>query len=142
MAWTYSGDPSSSTRDAVRFLIGDTDTTDQLLQDEEIDYILSLRTNVHLAAAECAGAISAKFSRYASKSVGDLRISYGDRKRQYDELVRQLRRRANLAVAPVCTSISVSDKEGNEEDTDLVKPAIKIGMHDNKYVTSETDTEV
>ena len=36
MAWTYAGDPAASNLATVRFLIGDTDTTDQLLNDAEI----------------------------------------------------------------------------------------------------------
>ncbi len=39
MAWTYGGDPSANARDAIRFLIGDTDTNDQLLNDAEIAWI-------------------------------------------------------------------------------------------------------
>ena len=39
MAWTYSGDPSSSARDAIRFLVGDTDTNDQLVTNEEIAWV-------------------------------------------------------------------------------------------------------
>lgn len=41
MAWTYSGDPSSSDLDRYRFLIGDTDVDDKVLQDEEIMFILA-----------------------------------------------------------------------------------------------------
>jgi hypothetical protein len=33
MTWSYSGDPSSSSTDAVRFLVGDTDTNDQLISN-------------------------------------------------------------------------------------------------------------
>ena len=36
MTWTYSGDPATNARDAIRFLTGDTDTNDQLINDEEI----------------------------------------------------------------------------------------------------------
>ena len=36
MAWTYGGDPAANARDAIRFLCGDTDTNDQLLNDAEV----------------------------------------------------------------------------------------------------------
>ena len=40
MTWTYGGAPgttsSATRRDAVRLLVGDTDTTDQQVSDEEI----------------------------------------------------------------------------------------------------------
>ena len=39
MSWEYQG-PSASDKDEVRFLIGDTDVEDQLLSDEEIQYLV------------------------------------------------------------------------------------------------------
>jgi hypothetical protein len=80
MTWSYSGNPASSTRDAVRFLISDTDTNDQLLSNEEIDYTISSSGSLYQAAHDCAYAIASSFARLASsKSVGDLSISYNDR---------------------------------------------------------------
>jgi hypothetical protein len=80
MTWSYSGNPASSTRDAVRFLIGDTDTNDQLLSNEEIDYTISSSGSLYQAAHDCAYAIASSFARLASsKTVGDLSISYSDR---------------------------------------------------------------
>jgi hypothetical protein len=80
VAWTYSGDPSDSEKDAVRFLIGDTDTTDQLLSDEEIQYTITESGSLYQAAHDCAYAIASSFARMAtSKSVGDLSLSYSDR---------------------------------------------------------------
>lgn len=40
MSFSYSGDPSASAVDAARFLIGDTDSSRPIMQDEEIKYIL------------------------------------------------------------------------------------------------------
>lgn len=45
MAFTYSGDPSNSDLDAARFLIGDTDKEAQIMQDEEIMYIINTHGN-------------------------------------------------------------------------------------------------
>ena len=41
MSFTYSGDPAASQLDAVRFALGDTIKEGALLQDEEINYLLS-----------------------------------------------------------------------------------------------------
>lgn len=80
MTWTYSGDPADSEKDAVRFLIGDTDTTDQLLSDEEIVYTITTAGSLYQAAHDSAYAIASTFARLAtSKSVGDLSLSYSDR---------------------------------------------------------------
>ncbi len=40
--WSYSGDPLRVDRDEVRFLIGDTQPSDQLLADREIDAAMQL----------------------------------------------------------------------------------------------------
>lgn len=41
MSWSYSGNPMDSQLDACRFLIGDTNENAPIMQDEEIDYIIS-----------------------------------------------------------------------------------------------------
>lgn len=40
MSFSYSGDPSNSELDAVRFKLGDTSPVEPLLQDEEIQYLV------------------------------------------------------------------------------------------------------
>ena len=41
MTFTYSGDPSTSTRNYVRFLLSDTVSADALFSDEELNYVIS-----------------------------------------------------------------------------------------------------
>lgn len=41
MSFNYSGDPSASRLDECRFLIGDTDESNFIFQDEEINYIIT-----------------------------------------------------------------------------------------------------
>jgi hypothetical protein len=54
----------TASRDKVRLRIGDTNSADPLLYDEEIDYFLSERgDDVAKAAADCAAAIAAKYAR-------------------------------------------------------------------------------
>lgn len=100
MSWSYSGNPTASDKDKIRFLIGDTDQTDQLLQDEEITYLLSETTNVLLAASRAARAIAAKFSRQADKAVGDLRVSLSQKAQAYMALAADLERRAEPVPVP------------------------------------------
>ena len=40
MSFTYTLDPTNVPIDEIRLLIGDTDTTDQQLQNEELQYYL------------------------------------------------------------------------------------------------------
>lgn len=142
MSWTYSGDPSSSTRDEVRFLIGDTDETDPQLNDQEVEYLLAANgDNSQLAAASCADAIASKYTRLVNKSVGDLSISYGERAQKYTELAGKLKGDATIALAaPYCGGISVSDKEIDPDNSDQVRPHFKVGVHDNYGTEPEDNT--
>lgn len=40
MSFTYSGNPKASPLDQARFMLGDTNMSEPILQDEEIQYIL------------------------------------------------------------------------------------------------------
>lgn len=126
MTWSYSGDPSSSDRDQVRFLIGDTDTTDQQLSDEEIDFLITNEGNAVGGAVAAVRAILAKYARLTDKSVGDLRLSYSQRKGAYESLLRSLeRRRALRKATPFAGGITKTDKDSQEDDTGRVTPAFK-----------------
>lgn len=42
MSWTYSGNPANSQIDECRFLLGDTNVSEPIMQDEEIQYIIDM----------------------------------------------------------------------------------------------------
>ena len=94
MAWTYSGDPAANAKDQVRFTIGDTDTTDQQLNDAEINWLVSSRGSARQAAPYAAEAIAAKLARESdsSKSVGDMSLSrsLSARSQKYYDLAKRL----------------------------------------------------
>lgn len=106
MTFTYGGDISTSPKDWVRFLIGDTDLKEpdnQLLTDEEILGLIGSETNLDAMygiAADAADAIAAKFSKYPPTRIGGL--SNIDLRRvveAYERRAGQLRSRANSAAA-------------------------------------------
>jgi hypothetical protein len=118
-----SFDTSLSTdRDQVRVLIGDIVPTDELIEDDMIDALLTLKGSINGAALACAESLAARFSRDRDKKVGALSLS-GNRGEFYANLVKQLRRAASLGAAPYCGGISVSDKAAAEADADRVVPA-------------------
>lgn len=124
MAWSYSGNPTDSYRDQVRFLIGDTDDEAQLIQDEEIDWSLVENTSVYLAAATVALSIAAQYARKVDFSVGkDLQVSYKNQANFYSKLAKDLSKRASFSFStPYSGGISISDKDGYKNDVDRVKP--------------------
>lgn len=145
MAWTYSGDPATSVRDKVRFLVGDTDTTSQEMTDAEVDAMIADAANEPYAAAiACAYALASKYARKVDKSIGDLSISWGQVAKGYRDLVQQLRIQAAGAagvLAPYAGGISVSDKEGDREDSDRVQPHFRTNLHDYEVPLSELSEE-
>jgi hypothetical protein len=96
MSWTYSADPSSSAKDAVRYLISDTDPNEQNIQDEELYWELSqVGGEIYRAAANACtnlAAIYANQSKNVTKSVGGLSIAvtYSDRSALYESLAKKL----------------------------------------------------
>ena len=132
MSWTY--DSSMPTpKDKVRFLIQDTVTTNQLLQDEEINFMLVDYPNYKMAAANCADVLSSKFSGMADeRKIGNLTLKNSDRSKKYADLANRLRMQASKFILPYAGGISQSDKQTTEDDTDRVKPFAKRGAMDQK----------
>lgn len=140
MSWHYSGDPTTSPKDAVRFWTGDTVEAIALLQDEEIEYALTLQPQVKLCAADCLEAIAAKLLQEVDFEVrGELRMDLGQRAARYQSRAQQLRQQASrLGAIPYAGGISVADKEARDEDADRVRPAFVVdGMRNISYEEGE-----
>ena len=123
MTWTYDGNPQANTKDEVRYLVGDTDTTDQQVSDEEITYQLAENPNVYRAAAEVCLALSLKYARQVQTTVGTYSASFQQRSEAYKALYADLRRKAARRAASVYVGgISQADKSTVEQDADRVVP--------------------
>jgi hypothetical protein len=142
MTWTYGGDPSANARDAIRFLIGDTDTTDQLLSDEEIAWVNTeasgtptATTDLYDAAYRCCLTVAAKLARQADKAIGDLSVKLSQRavayRTQADSL-KQLSMRSSGVPVPYAGGITISDKEIDEDNTDLNRSWFATGQFVNR----------
>ena len=141
MTWTYGGDPSASALAAIRFLTADTDTNDQLINDEEIAW-----TNNQVTGSDTATtalyevsyrvmvAIASKFSRLADQSVGDLKVDMFQKAtnaREQAALLKQQALREGNTPTPYAGGISVSDKEIDEDNSDIVQPYFSRGQWTN-----------
>lgn len=141
MTWTYTAAPSTSTaegrRDAVRVLIGDTDTTDQQVSDEIIAFGLSQASDeIYEGSAIIARSLAAKYSRLVDTKIEDVESKFSQRRDFYMSLARDLETQAekygnsSLGV-PVAGGISLSEMEAAREDTDRVPALFKVGQFDN-----------
>lgn len=70
MSWSYSGDPSSSELDMYRFQIGDTIETEPIMQNEEIQYILSTYSENNVRLYHLFSRAAMLFARDIKKSLG------------------------------------------------------------------------
>jgi len=129
---TYSGDPSQSTTDAVRFYIQDTDMDSPMLADGEISYVLIDYPNPLLAAAQCCRALAARFSQKVSKRVGDLSINFSDKAKQYLALATELEEQGSMSsITPYAGGVSLSDMQNVSNNTDRPTPPFQEKQFDN-----------
>lgn len=95
MSWNYSGDPSSSDLDEVRFHVQDTDESDQLLSDEEIEYLIDAWRPIYgsllWVASIAAEKLAAKFAREVNVSGDGTSVGVEQLQSKYEQLAVSLR---------------------------------------------------
>ena len=142
-SFTYSGDPSSSDQDTVRFLVGDTDPAGFLLNDDEIQFLIDTAKTIGLsnpllqAAAAGAEAIASKLSREISYSADGVSVSGDTLAAKFytvAEKIRTLGLRSDVAAAPLVGGILV----GEYYDPSIRPLTFAVGMHDN-YLAGQQD---
>lgn len=134
MTWTYD-DPADEPKDAVRFLLGDTDQVRPLLSDEEIEFLITeADDNVYEAAALSADHLVAKFAREVSMSADGLSWQGNQLFQQFKELSgalwRLARKKSGARALPYVGGISRAERERADADADLVPTHFRSHMHD------------
>jgi len=135
MAWTYGADPAGSNRDAVRLLIGDTDTTDQQLQDSEVDYFLGLfgvagDDRVVPAAIRSCEALAAKYARQVDTTNQGLSVGASKRSEHYRKLADDLRDLETTVAEVFLGGNTYSEAKLMDENTDLIPPTFRRAQND------------
>lgn len=133
MTWHYTGDPESSPKDEVRFLIQDTDKCDPLLQDGEINFVLKRYNYAPInAAIRCCEILIAKFSRQVDESVGQVHVTFSQRVKQYQQLKIELQNRLTTESMTIYAGgVSRTDQNIIASNTDRVRPAFTRYMMNN-----------
>ena len=70
MSWSYDLSQLTLPLNQVRFMIGDTNSADPLLSDQEVNLTIALRYDLYGAAADCCRALATQFSRKVDSSQG------------------------------------------------------------------------
>ncbi len=134
MAWTF--DQSLGTdRDMVRFFIADTDSNNQLVQDEGITAILTLYGDIYEGAAALCDGLATKFARIPTVNIAGISIKGVDRADEYRRAAAQLRRQAADSASgtlgvPFIGGISKAQELIQVNDTDRMPNKFQIGQDD------------
>jgi hypothetical protein len=135
MAWSYDamnlGTSTLAERiNSVRLLVGDTDTNDQQVQNEEVTFALNQTSdNVYYAAAWCARSIAAQYSRRVTQNLsGALSADYSDLQDHYTSLAETLEHQGKKTGAVLgikAGGISIATVDNVRQDTDRVPPSFR-----------------
>lgn len=122
MAWNYNpAQLAASELYQVRFLIGDTDTNDQQLQDEEITFLLTQCGSVNGAAVACCENLSAKYANLTDHSLGPYSVKASQKSKQFMDLAKRISKQASRYSVPSMSGdqhTSVFDIDMMNCDTD------------------------
>lgn len=125
MTWSY--DPSLSTdKDKVRFEIQDTETSDQLFADEEINALLAAGggTPYKAVSLELARKLLMRYTRFVDTSVGRVDESASQRYQALKDLVDRLEAE-QLLVAPLFGGTENAKNTVADADSSMVQPWTK-----------------
>lgn len=134
MTFTYNAASITTDLAKVRLMIGDKDSADPLLQDEEINYFLSLNADPTRAAALAARAIAGNFSKLADKSVESVSVKYSQKAEGYFKLANHLESQSALTgrmAGPSATGIRISQIDAANAQSDRPAPDVQKGMFKN-----------
>ncbi len=135
MTWSYTGDPSSSNKDAVRFIIGDTNTTDQLLSDEEINWLLGQYGSPSKTAYHACLAIAGKFARLVSQEAGRIKVKAESKYLQYKQLADDFRANEKAGFGKTLTAYAggISKADIAARDANPDKPALPFSLGQDSW---------
>lgn len=128
MSWSYSSDPSASNLDEVRWRAGLTDSTEELVSDEEIEFCIDEEDN-NIAAAACAcEGVAAKLAREVDLRAGargELSLRLSQASEAFKRKAKELRKKSASYAKPWSAAISIDEKDDQLDDTDRVTPFFK-----------------
>lgn len=149
MAWSYDASDLDTTTasgrlNTVRLLLGDTDTLDQQVQNEEITFSLSqTNDNVYFAAAWLARTVASKYARKVNVQLdGSLSADYSDLAKQYTSLAETLEyqgKKTGAIIGVVAGGLTKSDINAVRTNTDRIEGSFRRDRFRNppNYETPE-----
>ena len=140
MGWKFDASLSTD-KDWVRFLIGDTNTRRQYVQDETIIAVLGTEANIYMAAARIAESLYRQLTAGGAledRKVGETRIRYQAAHR-FLQMSKELKMRGSTYQLPWAGGIYQSDVDAYNASTNKRKLDIAQGMTDNPRAGGTAD---
>lgn len=133
--WTYSGDPSSSPRDTVRYYLQDTDPDDPQMSDAELDFLIddwySVTASYILVAATAAEILSVRYSGEVTVSSDAVIVALEQLQEKWAATAARLRA---MQARKDIGGPDAGDIDLYEYPDPSIKPlSFDKGMHDNRY---------
>ncbi len=130
MSFSYDVEALSEDLNRIRLEIGDTNSDRPLLDDEEIEEIITEFDSFNQRVGKCLRLICALFaSEPKSIRIEGFSENYADAYDHFKDLAARYERLGGGG--PWAGSINDAFKEATELDTSLVSSSFKRGMHDN-----------
>jgi hypothetical protein len=139
MSWNYSGDPSASELDQVRFYVQDTDGARPLLTDEEITFLLlqwapAYNSPLYVSGV-CAEIIASKFIGEVNVSADGANVDQGAIFDRYNTLAASLRDQYHALYGQTAPTLdSIIDQMPDFTITPL---SFGLGFQDNTWAGSQ-----
>ena len=141
MSFTYTAQPATRYLDAIRLEIGDTQSNQHEIEDEEIEYAYAREGTVVQAAARCCEMLAAKYAKKDGFRGGTIQTEKTTVSGKYRTMARYLRARGVTAGSFIMPSMSKDRKADNAADTDTVQPFFKRGIMNNPDVDDDSDSD-
>lgn len=132
MTFTFSNTSITTDLAKVRHLIGDTDSTDPLLTDEQITFELVEDSNIYFAAANCCDRICAGLARKIDRNGTGFSATRSQKFQHYKDLSEILRSRAGLQCDAYWSNLSLDNADSIRQDSNYIQPSFGVGQDDNK----------
>ena len=115
----------------VRFLVGDTDSSDYAITNDNVSFALTQAgDDVYLAAAICARALAGKYATYVDTKFEDVSSDYSQMSENYYKLATRLEAQSKKYGSrglglPAAGGLTYSDIEANDLNDNRVQPKFK-----------------
>lgn len=142
--WSYNAaDVQTNEKDAVRLEIGDTDSGNWLLADQEILAAIALERNFWCAAARAAEMAAFSLLRKADPKLGrSMQIVYTKMAAAYTERAVWLRRKSLGTVAPYFGGVNIADKVAIATNNAVTQPSFERNQMINPWTGGYTPDSV